>query len=79
MVKGIDYIGITCIFFCHDGNGKILMHKRSKNCRDEIGNWDIGEPDAMDELGWFRTENLPDPLHSQFPKTLAILKKEGVI
>lgn len=40
--KGIDFIGVCCVFFCHDGKGNILMHKRSQNCRDEIGNWDVG-------------------------------------
>ena len=40
--RGVDYIGVVCCFFCHDGNGKLLMHKRSKNCRDEIGVWDCG-------------------------------------
>jgi len=40
--RGIDYIGVTCSFVCHDGNGRFLMHKRSKNCRDEHGNWDNG-------------------------------------
>ena len=39
--KGIDYIGITCTAIVHDGNGKFAMHKRSKNARDEHGNWDI--------------------------------------
>ena len=40
--KGVDFIGVTCVFFCHDGRGNLLMHKRSKNCRDEIGRWDTG-------------------------------------
>lgn len=40
--RGLDFIGLTCAFICHDGKGRILMHKRSKNCRDEQGNWDIG-------------------------------------
>ena len=40
--KGVDFIGLTCVFFCHDGDGNLLMHKRSKNCRDEIGRWDTG-------------------------------------
>jgi 8-oxo-dGTP diphosphatase len=39
---GVDYIGVTCVFFCHDGQGRILLHKRSKNCRDEQGRWDNG-------------------------------------
>lgn len=40
--RGIDYIGVNCVFWCHDGNGKLLMHKRSKNCRDEQETWDCG-------------------------------------
>jgi len=42
IVPGIDYIGISTPFYCIDGKGKILMHKRSKNCRDEQGMWDPG-------------------------------------
>lgn len=42
MQKGIDFIGVTVSFFCHDGEGNFVMAKRSKNCRDEIGRWDIG-------------------------------------
>jgi 8-oxo-dGTP pyrophosphatase MutT (NUDIX family) len=30
------------VYFCHDGNGKVLMAKRSRNTRDEQGRWDIG-------------------------------------
>lgn len=40
--RGIDFIGVTCVFVCHDGKGNILLHKRSKNCRDEQGRWDCG-------------------------------------
>lgn len=40
--KGVDFIGVTCSFYCHDGKGNILMHKRSQNCRDEQGVWDGG-------------------------------------
>ncbi|MBI2052790.1 MAG: NUDIX domain-containing protein [Candidatus Ryanbacteria bacterium] len=40
--KGVDFIGVTCVFFCHDGDGRLLMHKRSRNCRDEKGRWDCG-------------------------------------
>lgn len=42
MEKGKDYVGITIVYFCHDGEDNFLMQKRGKNCRDEIGNWDIG-------------------------------------
>lgn len=42
VMRGIDFIGVNCIFFCHDGAGKFLLHKRSQNCRDEKGMWDCG-------------------------------------
>jgi ADP-ribose pyrophosphatase YjhB (NUDIX family) len=42
MKIGVDYIGITTPFYCNDGNGNFLLHKRSKNCRDEQGMWDPG-------------------------------------
>ena len=41
-LKGMDYIGVGVIYFCHDGAGNILMAKRSSNARDERGRWDIG-------------------------------------
>jgi 8-oxo-dGTP diphosphatase len=129
MDAGIDYIGVTVTFYCHDGNGRFLLHKRSQSCRDEQGRWDVGggqldfgedpeagvlrevleeygchgvideallpcsvirqvgdrkshwiafpfivrvnpsevinnEPDKIEELGWFRLSELPQPLHS---------------
>ena len=42
MKKGEDYIGVSVVYFCHDGKGNFVMLKRGENCRDEIGNWDIG-------------------------------------
>ena len=42
MKKGVDYIGVTCVFYCHDGKGNLLLHKRSQKCRDEKGRWDCG-------------------------------------
>ncbi len=42
MKKGVDFIGNSVVYFCHDGKGNFLMHKRSKQARDEHGNWDIG-------------------------------------
>ena len=40
--RGVDFIGVCVVFYCHDGKGNLLMHKRSKNCRDEVGKWDVG-------------------------------------
>lgn len=42
MKKGIDYTGVAVVYFCHDGEGNVLLAKRSANSRDEIGCWDIG-------------------------------------
>ncbi len=40
--KGIDYVGVTVVYFCHDGNGRFVMAKRKNTTRDEFGRWDIG-------------------------------------
>ncbi|MBI4004760.1 NUDIX domain-containing protein [Candidatus Roizmanbacteria bacterium] len=128
------------MFYCYDGKGKILLHKRSKYCRDEVGRWDcgggglrfgesfekavkreikeeycakpievkfvsmenvirmngnvkthwvmalfsakldpkqvrIGVPKKMEDIGWFRLNKLPAPLHSMFHKHLEVIKK----
>ena len=39
---GFDYVGISTPFYCHDGNGNLLMHRRTKECRDEHERWDAG-------------------------------------
>ncbi|MFD1369267.1 NUDIX domain-containing protein [Actinoplanes sichuanensis] len=33
----------------------------------------IGEPHKFDDLAWFAADDLPAPLHSQLPATLALL------
>ena len=40
--KGEDCVGVTVVYYCHDGKGKVLMAKRSQNARDEQGCWDVG-------------------------------------
>lgn len=42
MIKGTDFTGITVSFYCHDGQGNYVFHKRSEKCRDEHGCWDTG-------------------------------------
>ncbi|OGL72867.1 hypothetical protein A3F28_03470 [Candidatus Uhrbacteria bacterium RIFCSPHIGHO2_12_FULL_57_11] len=42
MKPGIDYTGISTPFYCHDGAGNFVLHKRSVKCRDEHGKWDCG-------------------------------------
>ena len=143
MQKGIDFTGVSVVFFCHDGKGNFLLSKRGRNARDEHGTWDPGggalefgedvigtlkkeimeeycadvltheflgfrdvhrefdgkkthwlaldfkvlvdssktrngEPHKMDEIGWFRLDNLPEPPHSQFPKFLELYRDKLV-
>jgi 8-oxo-dGTP pyrophosphatase MutT (NUDIX family) len=40
--KGVDYIGVCVVYFCHDGKGNVVMAKRTPKTRDEHGVWDIG-------------------------------------
>ncbi|MFA6338751.1 MAG: NUDIX domain-containing protein [Candidatus Paceibacterota bacterium] len=139
MKKGEDYTGVAIVYLCHDGEGNILLNKRSKNCRDEHGRWDCGgggldfgdtventlrkeireefctdvlnyeflgyrdvhrehegkkthwvsldfkvlidrskvkngEPHKFDEVEWFTLDNMPEPLHSQFPNFFKVYK-----
>lgn len=39
---GVDYPGVCVVFYCHDGKGNWLFHKRSATTRDEQGAWDNG-------------------------------------
>lgn len=131
---GVDFIGVTTPFYCHDGKGNLLMHKRTMQCRDEHGRWDTGsgkldfgisleenvlkevleeygctgviqeqlpahdifreqngvkthwiavpffilvnpaevkngEPHKIEELKWYRLDQLPEPLHTGFAYT----------
>lgn len=42
MKPGLDYVGISVSFLCHDGQGNILLQKRSMMTRDEQGRWESG-------------------------------------
>lgn len=42
MQKGVDFVGVSVVYFCYDGKGNFVMGKRSKQARDEHGCWDIG-------------------------------------
>ena len=39
----------------------------------------IGEPHKIDELGWFTSDNLPSPLHSQFWKSYQVALDTGIV
>lgn len=40
--KGVDYVGVSIVYSCHDGQGNFVMNKRGQNARDEHGCWDFG-------------------------------------
>lgn len=40
--KGLSFPGITTVFWCYDGAGRILLAKRGKSARDEQGRWEPG-------------------------------------
>jgi ADP-ribose pyrophosphatase YjhB (NUDIX family) len=33
---------VSCVFVCHDGEGRVLLARRSAGARDEPGTWDCG-------------------------------------
>lgn len=33
---------VSCVFVCHDGNGRVLLARRGAGARDEPGAWDTG-------------------------------------
>lgn len=39
---GTEHIGVNCAFVCHDGSGRVLLHQRGPDARDEQGVWDSG-------------------------------------
>jgi 8-oxo-dGTP diphosphatase len=140
MNPGIDYVGISTPFYCPDGQGRFLLHKRSTKTRDEHGTWDSGagklelgltpeqnvlkeileeygcegeilealpyysifrewngqkthwlalpffvkvnpsqvlnnEPDKIDEIGWFKLSEFPEPLHPALSRAVKERRK----
>jgi 8-oxo-dGTP pyrophosphatase MutT (NUDIX family) len=33
---------VSCVFVCYDGEGRVLLARRSSGARDEPGRWDCG-------------------------------------
>ncbi|MDI2125802.1 NUDIX domain-containing protein [Yinghuangia seranimata] len=33
---------VSCVFVCHDGDGRVLLARRGPEARDERGAWDCG-------------------------------------
>ena len=49
--RGIDHIGVSVTFIAHDGNGNVLLERRSAGARDEHGNWCFGSGAIRDQDG----------------------------
>lgn len=39
----------------------------------------VGEPEKVDEIGWFTSKDLPSPLHSQFRKSFTAAHDSGIV
>jgi len=63
-LPGIDYFGIAVNFCCIDGQGKVLLAKRSQNCRDEQGKWEFGSGQL--EFGEQPSEGALREVHEEF-------------
>lgn len=73
--KGTSFTGIGTVFFCHDGNGKFLMSKRSQKCRDEQGKWEV----AGGGLKWGVTveDNIRREVKEEFDASVKKIKFMG--
>ncbi|HEY8109210.1 MAG TPA: NUDIX domain-containing protein [Patescibacteria group bacterium] len=61
---GINYVGISTSFYCHDGKGHFLLALRGKNCRDEQGTWDPGGGQL--EFGMAVDENVLTEIREEY-------------
>src|SRR3990167_9245093 len=78
--RGVDYIGVNVVFFCHDGNGNILLHKRSQLCRDEQGRWDSGAGSM--EFGESFNEAIVREVAEEYavkPKSIEYISSKSVV
>ena len=86
MERGVDYIGVATPFYCNDGKGHFLFQRRSKNCKDERGNWSPGSG-ALD-FGCTPEENVLREVKEEYgcngeiqerlPAHSVVLHKNGV-
>lgn len=86
MKAGIDHVGVTTAFYCNDGNGNFLLHKRSNSCRDERGKWDFGGGklefgETLEESALREAEEeygVRGEIQEQLPAHSAFVEQDGV-
>ncbi len=61
-----DFLGYRDVHREHDGKKThwVALDFLVEVDRQKVA---IGEPDKFDDIGWFRLNSLPSPLHSQLP------------
>jgi 8-oxo-dGTP diphosphatase len=76
-VKSLKQIGVFNVL---RDNGGVATHWVKVLFLVEISpkNVKIGEPEKMDEIGWFAINKLPKSLHSNTRRDLAVFKKLGI-
>lgn len=64
-VKSFKFLGVRDVHREHEGQSThwISLDYKVLVNRDQVKN---GEPHKFDEIGWFKLDALPSPLHSQF-------------
>lgn len=77
-IKDIKYIATTNVLREHNGKPThwIALIFAVEIERSQVK---IGEPEKMDDIGWFSPDHLPTPYHSQMDKHLKIVRKAGIL
>jgi ADP-ribose pyrophosphatase YjhB (NUDIX family) len=84
---GIDFIGISTPFYCNDGHGNFVLHKRSNRARDEHGRWDFGsgqlgflEDTAVSVLREIKEEyGVDGEIQEQVPPHSIVREQDGIM
>ena len=72
MKRGEDYTGVVVVYYGKKTHWIALDFKVLID-RGHVSN---GEPYKFDAIEWFTLNNLPAPLHSQFPNFLRLYKSK---
>jgi 8-oxo-dGTP diphosphatase len=74
----IQFLTVYDVFREHKGH-KTHWVALPHSIRVDPAQVKIGEPDKIDEIGWFSSKNLPSPLHTQFWKSYQVALDRGIV